>query len=111
MSINSNEYQIVWSQIVSLATAVGDVRARVTRLERDQARNWHPPIQPTASRPAEDTEAPSLSQRISRLREMLSVVITIYRIWRMAPWGIILFGIVAGVRWAWPPVSRFFGLS
>lgn len=124
-SSNSSSPNIL-SQLVNLAVAVGEVREhgrwqsyqirsnsqRIAKLETQHQSllERHPVTQPMGSQ-AGVTETESLSRKLSRWEEIVKVLLTIYRIWRIAPWGLVLFGIAAAWRWAWPAVLRWLGLS
>ena len=99
---NSGELPAIWREVVGLASAVGDLRGRVTRLERlEERRQWEASMGTAyGSQQAEPQE--SLLQRIFRFREMIEALVAIVRVARALPWGIITLAAVSAWKWAWP---------
>ena len=116
MLLRSQESQTIWRELMGLSSAVGEVRARVTRLEREQdQRNWQATLPlPTAtpSGPAETAgRALWWKNVLFRMKEGLSVVVLIYKVWRAAPWSLIVLSLVSVWKWGWPLLLRWLGLA
>jgi hypothetical protein len=107
---NSGELRNLWFQVVGLASAVGEIRGRVTRLERleERRQQWEASMgDPYGS---EQPKQESLLQRIFRLRELAEAVVMLMKIARHLPWGTLVLVAVSIYKWA-VPLARDTGLA
>lgn len=118
MKTSSNELQTIWSQLVALATRVGEVgeqnRFNSYRIESNTQRiaalerRWDQPCAAPAGSPPPRSTGSAWTRwraKLSPMREALGVLSAIYKVWRLT--GLIALGGVWLWKWAWPLLLRW----
>ena len=102
---NSDALVPIWNQLMGLAGAVGELRGRVTRLERLYERE-HP-----TSDPYGQTRTGLIMRALGHTREVLGGLLWLLKVLRRIPWGPIALLVTATWKWLAPQASRWLGLS